>query len=236
MPRPRKLPLDPLRAVAYLRVSTEEQRLGPEAQRATLHAWAAREGLVITVFHTDQGVSGTRELEGRPGLMSALASLRSEKAGVLLIAKRDRLARDVAVAALIERAVKAAGARIVSADGMGNGQGASDDLFRGVLDVMAQYERALIGMRTRAALAVKKAQGTRLGGVPFGFRREGKGLVEEPAEQATLAQIYALRGRGFSYARIARWLDDRKVAPRSGQRWHLTQVVRLLGRAAPRAA
>ena len=51
---------------------------------------------------------------------------------------------------------------------------------------------------TETVLAVKKAQGTRLGGPPYGLRREGKQMVEDPAEQATIAPIGELRARGFS--------------------------------------
>jgi hypothetical protein len=78
-------------AVAYLRVSTEDQQLGPEAQRAAIEAWAAREGVQVVAWHLDQGVSGGADVEDRPGLVAAL---RVERAGILLVAKRDRLARE----------------------------------------------------------------------------------------------------------------------------------------------
>ena len=49
---------DQSRAVAYLRVSTEDQALGPEAQRAAIEAWAARQGVQVLSWHLDQGVGG----------------------------------------------------------------------------------------------------------------------------------------------------------------------------------
>jgi len=58
MTRSKKRPtLDPSKAVAYLRVSTEDQALGPEAQRASIEAWAARQGIEVATWHTDQGIS-----------------------------------------------------------------------------------------------------------------------------------------------------------------------------------
>jgi len=101
-------------AVAYLRVSTEDQRLGPEAQRAAIEQWAKRENVTVVAWHTDQGVGGGSELEDRPGLLNALGDLRENRAGLLLVARRDRLARDVHVAIVIERAVGREGARVVS--------------------------------------------------------------------------------------------------------------------------
>src|SRR5689334_18053073 len=104
-------------AVAYLRASTEDQKLGPEAQRAAIETWAAREGIEVAAWYVDAGVSGGSALDARPALGAALAALRGMGAGVLFVAKRDRLARDVAVAAMIEKATIAAGAKVVSADG-----------------------------------------------------------------------------------------------------------------------
>src|SRR3954469_11593790 len=95
-------PGNPLVAVAYLRASTDEQRLGPEAQRAAIEAWAAREGVSVVAWHVDAGISGGSDLADRPALVAALGALRAARAGVLVVAKRDRLARDVAVAAAIE--------------------------------------------------------------------------------------------------------------------------------------
>lgn len=54
---------DPQRAVADLRVSTDEQRHGPEVQRAELHLGAAREGIAIVSWHEDLGVSGGDDLD-----------------------------------------------------------------------------------------------------------------------------------------------------------------------------
>ncbi len=75
---------NPLLAVAYIRVSTDEQRLGPEAQRAAVEAWAAREGISVAAWHVDQGVSGGSDLGDRPALVAALGELRALGAGVLV--------------------------------------------------------------------------------------------------------------------------------------------------------
>jgi DNA invertase Pin-like site-specific DNA recombinase len=220
-------------AVAYIRVSTDDQALGPDAQRAAIGRWAANHGVVVVCEHADLGVSGGAELADRPGLMTALAALDANGAGLLLVAKRDRLARDVVVAAAVERLTQSKGARVVSADGTGNIEGPEGMLMRGLVDLFAQYELALIRSRTTAALAVKKSRGERVGAVPIGFRTGECGplLCADPGEQAALARVVALRAEGQSVRAIAEQLNAEGV-PARGRRWHPTTVARLLHRAA----
>jgi hypothetical protein len=68
---------NPKIAIASIRVSTEDQRLGPEARRAAIEAWAAREGVHVAAWHVDQGVSGAAPIEERPGLLGAISALRA---------------------------------------------------------------------------------------------------------------------------------------------------------------
>lgn len=220
-------------AIAYLRVSTEDQKLGPEAQRASIETWAAREGVQVVAWHVDAGVSGGSGIEDRPELVAALAALRATRAGVLVIAKRDRLARDVAVAAMIEKAVDAAGAKVVSADGAGNGDSPADAFMRTLLDGAAAYERALIRARTKAALAAKRARGERAGAVPFGYTADDAGRLSTCAvEHAVIAIVAELRAAGMPLRAIVVELGRRGLVSRKGRPLQLTQVARMVKAAA----
>lgn len=233
-PTRRTKPGDPRLAIAYLRVSTEDQRLGPEAQRAAIEAWAAREGVQVAAWHVDQGVSGGSDLDERPALVAAIGELRAVGAGVLAVAKRDRLARDVYVASKIERAVSQCGARVIAADGTANGDSPADAFMRTILDGAAAYERALIRGRTRAALAAKKARGERAGELPFGFRlaADGRTLEHEPREQDVMAKVRDLRAAGLTLRAIVAECERAGLLSRSGRPFSLTQVARLARRAA----
>lgn len=205
-------------AVAYLRVSTDEQHLGPEAQRATIEAWAAREGVSVVAWHVDAGVSGAAEIARRPALVAAVADLRTRGAGVLIVAKRDRLARDVMAAAMIERMADDAGARVVSA--AGEGTDATDPaavLMRRMVDAFAEYERAMIAARTSAALQVKRTRGESTGEAPYGWRAgEGGRLVPNATEQGVIARVRALRASGLSVRAIVAALNAEGIRTRSG--------------------
>ena len=169
-------------------------------------------------------------IDARPALVGALGSLRTHGAGVLVAAKRDRLSRDVVLTAMVERAVGAAGARVVSAAGEGNGDSPSDQFMRTVIDGAAQYERALIRARTKAALAAKSSKGERVGGIPYGFKLavDRVHLEEEVAEQSVIRQVRDLRAGGLSQRGIVAELAARGLVSRAGKLFQLTQVVRML--------
>jgi DNA invertase Pin-like site-specific DNA recombinase len=191
---------DPKIAVAYLRVSTESQDLGPDAQRNAIERWAAARGVQIAAWFEDHGVSGGTAIERRPGLLAALAALQTHRAGVLVASKRDRIARDTVITAMVEQAARRAGAVLSTADGSSDGAGPEGALMRGIVDVFAAYERGVIKARTKAALAVKRSRGERIGQVGYGWRLadDGVHLVEDHAEQAIIKAIRDMRSGGLS--------------------------------------
>ena len=218
------------KAVAYLRVSTEEQHLGPEAQRMAIEPFLATRGSEVVACVTDH-VSGTFPPQKRPGIMAALALVKEHRAGLLVVAKRDRIARDVGVCAAIERLFLEAGARVISADGMGNGDDPVSRFMATIVDGFAAYERALIAGRTKAALGVKRARGELVGAVPYGYRLAEDGVHLEPLEheQRLITRAVALRAEKKTYREIAEQLWDEGFASRLAKPLHPMQVSRILG-------
>jgi DNA invertase Pin-like site-specific DNA recombinase len=200
-------------------VSTEEQRIGPKAQREAIEAWAAREGIEVVGWHEDHGVSGKAPPGKRPALTEALAELHERQAGVLVVAKRDRLARDVMIAGYVELKVTQAGARIVSVAGEGTGDDSpTEKLMRNIIDSFAEYERGVIAARTRAALQSKKSRGERVGTVPFGYSATDDGkLVRDDYEQQLLERVKELREDGESIRGIVRVLAEEGFRSRTGR-------------------
>jgi DNA invertase Pin-like site-specific DNA recombinase len=228
MTRRRAKPTDATKAVAYVRMSTDRQDLSPAAQRAAIERWTSAKGVAVVAWHEDLGVSGGTPLEERPGLLAAIESVDANGAGVLIVAKRDRLARDVLTAALVERLCERKGAKVLAADGAGNGDGPEAALMRALLDAFASYERMLIRARTKAALAVLKAKGQRTGGIPMGTRVvERKRLEVDSVEAAAVARARELRGEGRSLREIASALEAEGHRPR-GKRWHVQTLARVV--------
>lgn len=221
-------------AVIYCRVSTEEQAtkgLSLRAQEETCAAVADRNGWTVSATCRDAGVSAGLALDRRPGLVQAIAQLTL--GSVLLIAKRDRIFRaDPFECAVIERAIRSRGGRIVSCAG----EGTEDDspssiMMRRLLDAFAEYERLQVSVRTRAIMASKRARGERTGRIPFGQRLAADGRLLEPdqAELHALEAMRSLRAGGMSLRQIAAEMDGR-TPPRGGGKWSHSSIRELLRR------
>jgi DNA invertase Pin-like site-specific DNA recombinase len=222
---------DPKIAIGYIRVSTDEQSLGPQAQADAIGRWATAHGVRIAAVFSDVGVSGGAAIEKRPGLLAALAALREHGAGLLASAKRDRIARDHVVAAMVEQAAARCGATVTTSDGASDGVGPEGALMRGVFDVFAAYERGVIRARTRAALGVKRGRGERIGALPYGYGLgpDGVRLVEDEGEQTVIRAIRDLRASGLSLRSIVAECAVRGLVSRVGRPFALTQIARLAG-------
>lgn len=221
---------DPKRAVGYIRVSTEDQELSPDAQRHQLEGWCAREGVELVSVHVDHGVSGAADLGKRPGLAEAIADLRAQQAGILIVSRLDRLARDVSKNAAIEHLVAENGAKVRTSDGTANNDSPEGQLLRNMMGAFAQYERELIAMRTQVALASKRRNGTRWNcRPPIGYCWLNGELATDPIEQRAVERICSLRADGVSLQAIT---DDLNAAPNRfpprGKRWYTTTICRVL--------
>lgn len=192
---------------AYIRVSTDDQSLGVEAQKAAIRKYLGQE----PHWFVDEGVSGRTSFTERPQLMRLL----NAKPTNVYVARRDRLGRDVLQVAIIERELAKHGGTVHAADGTPNDDTAEARLMRTMLDAFAQYERELISARTKAALAVKKAAGAKLGRPRYGSKPDEKALAERikrsPLDDRTLAR--QLRREGLE--------------TRSGRRWAARDVQRV---------
>lgn len=219
--------------MAYCRVSLDQQvesGLGLEAQRAAIRRWAEARNVSVVAWAEDAGVSGAAQLERRLGLMDALAAVRQHRAGLLVVAKRDRIARDVILAAMAERLVERENARLISAAGEGEGTDPAAQLMRRMVDAFAEYERALIRARTSSALQAKMARGERLGAARVGERLVSGRYEPDDNEAALAARAITLRQAGYSFREIRQQLHAEGFQSRRGQAPRLATLFTLVQR------
>ena len=214
-------------AVAYYRVSTRKQEasgLGLEAQETAVKRYAARNELVIKRTFTEVE-TGTRKRE-RPELAAAIRAAKEADA-VLLIAKLDRLARNVHfVSGLME-----SGVRFTAVD-----MPQVDNLTIHILAAVAEQEAKLISQRTKAALAAAKARGIALGNEEnltyeaqaAGARRNRETAVE--AYRPITGYVKVLYDSGMGHGAIARRLNEEGHRTRWGKRFYAMTVYRILER------
>ena len=219
--------------VAYYRVSTDKQSrsgLGLEAQRAAVeaHVAGARGAVAAGFIEVESG-----RKKDRPQLAAALAATRAHRA-VLVIAKLDRLARNVHfVSGLME-----SGVEFVAAD-----MPTVNRLTVHILAAVAEEEARMISARTKAALAVAKARGVRLGNpnLAAGSPEQARAANAVKTERAQLraADVLPLieqarRAGAITLQQLADALGARGVPTPSGRsrRWYPVQVARIIRRQA----
>jgi DNA invertase Pin-like site-specific DNA recombinase len=218
--------------IAYLRVSTTAQGksgLGLEAQRDAVQRFAATEGRqIVGEFVEVETGKGADALDRRPQLAAALAAAK-KAGGAVLVAKLDRLSRDVAfIAGLMVQRVPFIVAEL----------GASADPFMlHIYAALAEQERRAISDRTKKALAksTKKLGGYRGGPVPdaqLGGKAGGKAVAEAADAFAGRVgpTIQAMHVEGRSLRQIAAALADQGIKTARGGEWTATAVKNVLER------
>ena len=219
-----------LAAIAYYRVSTARQGksgLGIEAQKAAVQRFAEAEGIEISAEHIEvETGKGADALDRRPELAAALSQARKVKCPVL-VAKLDRLSRDVHfISGLMAHRVPFIVAEL----------GADVDPFLlHLYSALAEKERSLISARTKAALAAKKAQGVKLGN-PRAAETVGRAHAANRAAADHFAAnvlpiVREIQASGLTTLReIAAALNARGVRTARGGAWHSSTVHNLLTR------
>lgn len=203
--------------ITYYRVSTQRQGesgLGLDAQReATERHLTGIGGKVLREYTEIE--SGKRS--NRPQLHTALRACR-ETGAVLVIAKLDRLARNVAfIANLLE-----SGVRFVAVD-MPN----ADRFMLHVYAAMAEEEGRRISERTGAALASAKARGVRLGRTAERLAQINRDAAGEFAFQVGPIIRDMLDREGLTFRAVADRLNEMRIAPARGDRWHTSAIHRV---------
>lgn len=212
------------RYVIYTRVSTKEQGksgLGLEAQHRDielfLHNFSDVPWEIIGEFQDVQ--SG--KVDDRPELQKALQLARKEKAE-LLVAKLDRLSRDVE---FIARTIKQANIRVASMPH-------ADNFQLHIYAALAEQEREFISKRTKAALQVAKKRGQKLGGLRDETMKRNVAVQEKARAEAekVMEIVGPLRNVGQTLSTIAGTLNNMQVKTSRGGQWTPMQVKRVLDR------
>jgi len=209
---------EPLRVIAYLRVSTEEQArsgAGLDAQRTKIVRACRERGWTLVDVVTDEGVSA-KSTRGRQGLATVLDTLAAGKADALIVAKLDRLSRSVRdFCEMLDRSQRERWALVCLDLGLDTST-PTGKFTAQIIAAVAELERELIGQRTREALAEKRAQGVRIG--------RPREIPEDIVDR-----IRGMRAAGATLQAIADILNAEGVpTARGGAEWRPSSLVRVL--------
>lgn len=222
------------RAFTYLRVSGRGQVDGDgfDRQRQTVTDYAAANRIDLVAEFRDEGVSGTKELDHRPGLSDLFEAIAADGVRLVLVERADRLARDLVVGELLLREFSRHGVRVVEAAGGTDLTDADDDdptrrLIRQVLGAVSEFEKSVIVAKLRGARERYRAREGRCEGrKPYGTR---------PNEREAAARLFELarkpRGKPRrSLQTIADTMNAEGHPTRSGKPWSRYTVRGILER------
>ena len=229
-----------MKAIGYTRVSTVEQAdsgLGLEAQAERIKAYCTLKSLYLAEIITDAGVSGGKPLATRDGGQRLLTDLKDKRADAVVMLKLDRMFRNAGDCLTTVERWEKSGVALHVVDMGGNAIDTTSAAGRFMLVVLAgaaEMERNLTRERTRSAMAVKRANGQRIGSVPYGYDLDADGatLVPNEAEQAVIADIQTKRAEGWTLEQIADDLTTCAVPTKTGksERWTHQAVARIAAR------
>jgi len=226
-----------MKAAAYLRVSTEgqsgEDKFGLPAQKEAILSYAqAREIEIVEVFEDDGISGGTLE---RPGLQQLLKVSGLKRFDMVLVAKMDRIARDLFYALFIEKELLINGVEIVSVSEPVSGRDPMNTAFRQMMGVFAELEKSMIAMRMTGGRNQKARGGGYAGGAAaIGYRAQrGKKVLELDGQKApTVKRVFELRQKYPAWAlrQLAEKLNQEGHTTAQGKPFGPMQVKRILDR------
>ena len=227
----------PKKAAAYLRVSTDNQAMedsyGLPAQKEAILAYARTQGIEVVAFFVDDGCSGATL--DRPGLQQLLKESSLKKFDMVLVAKMDRIARDLFYSLFVEKELLINGVEIVSVSEPVSGNDPTNTAFRQLMGVFAQLEKSMITMRMTGGRKQKAHGGGYSGGrAAYGYysKRGAKILRIDKSKALAVKRTFELREQHpeWSLRQLAEQLNDEGHTTAQGKLFKPMQVKRILDR------
>jgi site-specific DNA recombinase len=232
MPRPVKRPTDHQTAIAYVRVSTDEQAregVSLDAQRSKIAAWCEVMGYTLVQTFADEGISGYH-MDKRAGLQAAVDAV-CVAGCVLVVYSLSRLARNTKETLELGERLNKAGADLVSLSEKIDTTSAAGKMVFRMLAVLAEFEHDQISERTTLAMEYKKAKQERISRqVPYGMRLSADGvhLEADSDEQAVITLARSLHADGLSSRKIAAQLANKGLYSRAGTVFTSTAILAMV--------
>ncbi len=215
-----------MKAVGYIRVSTEEQAregISLEVQEDKVKKYADLHNLDLVEVIRDEGKSG-KDLN-REGIQKVITLCKDRSVDHLVVYKMDRLTRrTLDLLTLVEEVFKPNRVQFHSISEKVDTSTAQGKFFLTITGAMAQMERDLISERTREALQYKISKGENVGSPPLGFLAEDKKLLRIDGEFKVVSYVKSLKRKKLSLRQIANRLNEQGVSTKRGGSWYAGTV------------
>lgn len=161
----------------------------------------------------------------QPKLAEIIATSNMGRFDALVVARLDRLTRNIRqLNTLISEVCIKNGVELISIEEGLDTRTDCGELAVRIIDIITKWDTKRISDRTREIIARKRAKGERVGHAPFGFTYQNKKLVAVDDELKIVQLIRDQRDQGYSYHKIARYLNERKISSKRGGIWYAETV------------
>ena len=222
-------------AIGYVRVSTEDQAkegVSLDNQKSKIEAYCQLKDLELSEIVEDAGISA-KNLK-RPGVQKVLRMARKKQVDAIVVYKLDRIFRSTVDALETTKMFDKWGVSFHSIEETLDTQSAMGRFFFTLTAALAEMERRIIGERTKAALAHKRAKRESTGGYaqPYGYDLDDTGhLIRNDPEQKGIKLIRSLHEKGNSLRVICRELEANGYRTKTGKdEWNPKTVSMILKR------
>ena len=213
--------------IGYIRVSTDgqvgEDKFGLEAQRQQIEEYCKRNELNLIKWYSDEGESGAKY---RPGFDEIVyGDVENPPYEAVVVAKSDRVARDINVYFYYQGALLRKGIELISITEDFGQFGVFANMLKAFTLTCAEMERDNINKRTGAGRRVKASMGGYAGGKPpMGYSVENRQLVINPKEAEVVKRVFELRDSGETLLGIVDKLNAEGMQTRNGMKFVLSTV------------
>lgn len=215
------------RAAIYIRVSTEDQAqgYGLDVQRARCEAMATVKGWQLVGTYADEGISGTKDASGRPGLAAMLAAIDQGQIDAVIVLALDRLARKTSIVLDTVERLGAAGVSLVSVKEALDTSTPQGQFVLTMFAALGQLERDMIVQRTTDGRNARgRIDGEKGGNLPYGYVRTAEGIAIDEQAAEVVRTILRHKRAGKSLHKIADMLNaSGRPGPKGGQ-WYARSV------------
>jgi DNA invertase Pin-like site-specific DNA recombinase len=192
----------PVKAFGYVRISKlDEGTTSPQRQRQAIERWCRDRGAELIDVFEDLDLSAYSKRVRRPGLERMLGRL--DEVDTVVTWRLDRLARSVSGFSKLLDTFEGSAVKVATTDGQVDMTSAAGRAMVQMTAVFAELEAGTTSERARAMHAYKKERNEWVGRVPFGWKRNGKGLEADPEQLAVLTEAARRYVAGESLRRIA---------------------------------
>ena len=219
-----------MKAVGYVRVSTEEQAkegVSLANQERKIRDYCRLYELDLVEIVKDEGLSA-KTIEKRPGAKGIIDMATRGEVEAVVVYKLDRLFRNATEALNVAKQFDQAGVALRSVTESLDTQSAIGRLFFVMNAALGEFERNLISERTLSALQFKKDNGEVYNHTPYGYRTEEERFVPDVIEQDRIARMREMRFEGKTFQQIADCLNDEKIPAKKGGPWYPQTVKNVL--------